>query len=137
MPRRLNLYSCILAVCLLLVPITGSATNYPSYQFRSTSAINRTGAQTNYGAATPSYSFKSTSAYQPTVSTSVYSVEETGTLSGPRRAAKAWSWDEDMEKYDTVGVISNPPVGDVPWLFITLTALGYVWWKRKRIAESK
>lgn len=137
MPRRFDIYTCILAVCLLLVPITGSATDNPAYQFRSTSAINRTGGQTYYGAATPSYSFKTTSAYEPTVSTSVYSVEEMAGLSGPRRV-KMFNWDEDVEQYDPIGVLPNPaPIGDIPWFVIILTALGYVWWKRKRFVESK
>ena len=133
MPRKLNLYTCILAVCLLFVPIPGSATNYPSYQFRSTSSINGTGTQSYYGTATPSYSFKTTSSYAPTVSTSVYPVEETSGFSCPRKA-KMFSWDEDNsfwnndpEGADPIGVVPNPlPVGDIPWLLFALATAAYV-----------
>lgn len=132
MPRKLNLYTCILAVCLLFVPIPGSATNYPSYQFRSTSSVNRTGTQSYYGTATPSYSFKTTSSYAPTVSTSVYPVEETSGFSGPRKA-KMFSWDEDVEQYDPIGVVPNPlPVGDIPWLLFALAAMAYVVTKKHK-----
>lgn len=132
MQRKFCKY-CFLAVCLLLVPISGLATNHPAYQFRSTSSVNRTGTQTYYGASTPSYSFKTTSSYAPTVSTSVYPVEETSGFSGPRKAKMFnWDdedsfWDNDPEGADPIGVVPNPlPIGDIPWLLFALAAMAYV-----------
>ena len=72
--------------------------------------------------AMPTYRFHSTSVLIPTLDQSESAARMPGN-SRPRRVGE-WPGPEEDEE---IGVVPDPaPVGDIPWLFLLLLAVGYI-----------